>query len=454
VTVAIFISGGLFSEKECQSMNSLVVTTAVSALVLALNGCSLMSAKPSSPQIAPGTASRPVLTAAEAAGYTLERYFAQSGSVSAPVNDPWQPVAIDLAKLTPDFVVGRDAPFATVQQAVNAAVSSGRQTRQFIKILPGTYTGAVYVPIGAAPLTLYGAGAQAQDVQLQLTLDARVLPAAYVATVNPAGQFKAGDPAWTMYNTCATLPADKVIDTPCSAVVWAQADGFQLKNLSITNSLLDTVDGATHQAVALRTDGDKTQLEGVRVIGRQDTLLVNVGEAPTAANKLGTYPLDKIARAYIKDSYVEGDIDFVFGRANAVFDNCEFRVVSTRRQEGAIVFAPDTVPASSLGFLVRNSRITGDAGFRGRGIAKLGRSWDQGASGTGYLVGKSPNGQLVIRDTFIDDSFDLLKPWDQAATTNRPHSGNASPGRKLDDPAFNRLWEYANYGPGAGAPKP
>lgn len=435
-------------------MKSLVVTTAVSALVLALNGCSLMSARLNSLQVAPGTASRPVLTAREAATFTPERYFAQRGSLSAPVNDPWKPETIDLAKVQADYVVGRDGAFATVQQAVNAAIASGRQTRQFIKILPGTYTGAVYVPIDAAPLTLYGGGAQPQDVQIRLTLDARVLPAAYVAAVNPAGQFKAGDPAWTMYNTCATLPADKVIDTPCAAVVWAQADGFQLKNLSITNSLLDTVDGGTHQAVALRADGDRTQLENVRVIGRQDTLLVNVGEAPTAANKLGTYPTDKIARAFIKDSYVEGDIDFVFGRANAVFDNCEFRVVSTRRQDGAIVFAPDTVPASSLGFLVINSRMTGDAGFKGRGIAKLGRSWDQGASGTGYLVGKSPNGQIVIRDTFIDDSFDAARPWDQAATTNRPHTGNAGADRNLDDPAFNRLWEYANYGPGAVAAKP
>jgi len=431
-------------------MKSFVATTAASVLMLALSGCSLMSQTPSSPQFAPGTSSRPILSAAEVAGFTPERYFAQGGALSAPVNDPWQPLAIDLAGVKPDFIVGSGGSHATVQQAVNAAVTNGKKTRQFIKVLPGTYTGAVYVPIGTAPRTIYGAGAKPEDVNLQLKLDARVLPSVYVATVNPAGQFKAGDPAWTMYNTCATLPANKVIDTPCSAAVWSQGDGFQLKNLTVTNALLDTVDGETHQAVALRTDGDKTQLENIRVIGRQDTLLVNVGEAPTAANKLGTYPTDKIARVFMKDSYVEGDIDFVFGRANAVFDNCEFRVVSTRRQNSAIVFAPDTVPASSLGFLVINSRITGDKGFQGTARAKIGRSWDQGAGGTGYLIGKSPNGQIVIRDSFIDSSFNITNPWDQAATTNRKHTGNADPARKLDDPAFNRLWEFNNYGPGAG----
>jgi pectinesterase len=432
-------------------MNSFVATTATSLLVVALSGCSLMSFRPDSPQVAPGTSSRPVLSAREAAHFTPNRYFAQSGSLAAPVADPWKPAKVESPRKA-DFVVGMGGTHATIQQAVNAAITSGKTTRQYIKILPGTYTGAVYVPITAAPITLYGAGKKPQDVNVELKLDARVLPAVYAATVNPADQFKAGDPAWAMYNACATQPAAKVIDTPCSAVMWAQNDGFQLKNLTVTNTLLDTVDGETHQAVALRTDGDKTQLENVRIIGRQDSLLVNVGEAPTIANKLGTYPTDRIARAYIKDSYVEGDIDFVFGRANAVFDNCEFRLVSTRRKnQGGIVFAPDTVPASSLGFLVINSKITGDNGFQGTGRGKIGRSWDQGASGTGYLPGKSPNGQIVIRDSFIDSSFDLSKPWSQAATTNRPHTGNSRVDRDVDDPAYNRLWEYNNYGPGAGA---
>lgn len=408
----------------------------------------MTSQKPDSPQLAPGTTSRPVLSANEAARFTPARYFAQRGSLSAPLSDPWKPEPLSFEGVKPDFTVGPGAQFATVQQAVNAAITSGKRTRQFIRIAPGTYDGAVYIPIDAPLLTLYGAG-KPDEVKIQLALDARIRPEAYSAAVNPRGQFKAGDPAWTMYDTCATLPADKVIDTPCSAVMWAQAEGFQLANLSVINTLLDTVDAETHQAVALRIDGDRNQLENVRLISRQDTFLINAGEAPTASNKLGAYPTDRIARAYVRNSYVEGDIDFVFGRANAVFDGCEFRAVSTRKADRAVIFAPDTVPASSLGFLVINSRITGDKGFEGSGKVYLGRSWDQGAGGTGYLIGKSPNGQIVIRDSYIDASIKLDAPWDQAATTNRPHKGNIAPGRDLDDPAFNRLWEFNNYGPGA-----
>ncbi|NSL56936.1 putative acyl-CoA thioester hydrolase [Uliginosibacterium aquaticum] len=420
-------------------------------LGLSLSGCSLLASQPVSPQVAPGSASRPVLNAEEAGRFTRERYFAHKGRLSAPEHDPWQPQPIDLAGVKADFVVGAGGSHATVQQAVNAAISSGKRSRQYIRILPGTYTGAVYVPIDAGPLTLYGSG-KPEEVNIELTLDARTPPSAYIAALNPAGQFKAGDPAWAMYQVCAGQAADKPMDTPCAAVMWVQADGFQLKNLTVTNTLLESVIDAKregHQAVALRSDGDRAQFEQVRLIGRQDTFLVNVGEAPTPTNKVGTYPLDKIARAYIRDAYIEGDVDFVFGRANAVFEQCEFRVVSTRRSVPAIVFAPDTVPASSLGFLVIHSRITGDKGHQALKFSKLGRSWDQGAGGTGYLPGSSPNGQLVIRDSYIDQSFDLAAPWDKAATTGRPHRGNVAASRNFDDPAFNRLWEFNNYGPGA-----
>lgn len=417
--------------------NRLTLTVLGVATALTLSACGTMQNT--------GTPFRPVLTDQEAAKFTMDNYFAVSGLLAAPKADPWKPTSIDTSANKPDFVVGTGGTHDSIQKAVNAAMAKGGKDRIYIKVMPGTYTGAVYVPINGPQITIFGAGAKPDDVKVQLTLDAMVLPEVYAKTVNPSGQFVEGDPAWNMYNICATLPAKNKIDTPCSSVVWAQSQGFQLKNMTIANTLLDTVDNGTHQAVALRTDGDKTQLENLRLLGRQDTLLVNAGEAPTQANKIGTYPVDRIARAYIKDTYVEGDIDFVFGRANAVFDNCEFRVISNRKKDRAVVFAPDTVPNNSFGFLVINSRMTGDAGYLGTGNAKLGRSWDQGASATGYLVGKTPNGQIVIRDTSIDSSFSLDKPWDDgAATTNRPHLSNVSPDRNLDDPKFNRLWEYNN----------
>lgn len=114
------------------------------------------------------------------------------------------------------------------------------------------------------------------------------------------------------------------------------------------------------------------QLEKVRLLGRQDTLYLNTSNLRNEA------VTDRISRVYVKDSYVEGDVDYVFGRANAVFDNVHFHTVSTRRSPEAYVLAPNTLPDNPYGFLVKNSRFTGDSGYQGSFKAKLGRARDQG----------------------------------------------------------------------------
>jgi len=333
-----------------------------------------------------------------------------------------------------DLIVSNAGEYFFV--VVNAALRQHPgQTRVYIKLLPGTYTGTVYVPEGAPPLTLFGAGDRPEQVVVSLALDSMMSPADYRARVNPHGQYQPADPAWYMYNACATK-AGATINTTCSAVMWSQSNDFQLKNLTVVNALLDTVDSGTHQAVALRTDGDRVQLENVRLLSRQDTFFVNTSD------RQNSYVTDHYSRAYIKDSYIEGDVDYVFGRATAVFDRVRFHTVSSRGSKEAYVFAPDSIPSVKYGFLVINSQLTGDNGYRGAQKAKLGRAWDQGAKQTGYLPGKTANGQLVIRDSTIDSSYDLANPWGAAATTDRPFKGNISPQRDLDDIHFNRLWEY------------
>lgn len=387
---------------------------------------------------------RPVLSGAEAARFTPAHYLAQGGLLAAP-EGPWQPGPVDCSRA--DFVVGCGGTHATVQAAVNAAISRGTRQRQFIRLLPGCHVGAVYIPADAPPLTIYGAGACADEVQVDLCLDSRMHTAEYIARVNPHAQFQPGDPAWAMYQACASRPADMPIETPSTAVFWSQAKDLQLARFTLINALLDSVDEGTHQAVALRCDGDRTQLEGMRLIGRQDTFFCNAGEAPTASNKQGAYPTDRIARVYAHDCYIEGDTDYVFGRATAVFERCQFHSVSSRRKAPAIVFAPSTLARSSLGFMAINCRLTGDAWLQQNGQSFLGRAWDQGASQTGYLPGITANGQLVIRDSLIDQSFSATHPWDHAATTHRPYASNPDPSRDLDDPAFNRLWEFNNRAP-------
>jgi pectinesterase len=373
---------------------------------------------------APGTPSRPVLSPSEAAPFVAANYWRYSGAYAAPQVDPWRPQPIVTGH--PDLVV-RDGE--SVQAAVDAAYRMGGTIRRRIAVLPGTYTGTVFIPAGSPPLTIYGVG-RPSDVRLEFTVDATITPAAWAALVNPDGRYAPGDPAWPMFQSCATKTSATA--GLCATVVWAQSTDLQLKGLTITNTLLDTVDRGTHQALALRTDADRTQLDGLRLIGRQDTLLTNADD------------VDRIARVSVRDSYIEGDTDFVFGRAAAVFDRCRFRLVSSRKNSGGVIFAPDTAPAFPYGFLVTHSLIEADQGYRNAPTGHLGRAWDQGAGATGYLPGITPNGQLVVRSSAIGPGFDVTAPWAPAATTARPFAARTDPGRDLNDVHYNRLWEFAD----------
>jgi pectinesterase len=372
---------------------------------------------------APGTPSRPILSRAEAAPYVAASYWRFSGAYTQPQTDPWRPQPIVTGH--PDLVVRNGE---SVQAAVNAAYRMGGTARRRIAIRPGTYTGTVFVPAGSPPLTIYGVG-RPEDVRLEFTVDATITPAAWAALVNPDGRYAAGDPAWPMFESCATKTSATA--GLCATVVWAQSTDLQLEGLTITNTLLDTVDRGTHQALALRTDADRTQLENMRLISRQDTLLTNADDP------------ERIARVSVRDSYIEGDTDFVFGRAAAVFDRCRFHLVSSRKPAGGVIFAPNTAPAFPYGFLVTHSLIDADEGYREAPTGFLGRAWDQGASATGYVPGVTPNGQLVLRDSLIGPGFNPATPWAPAATTARPFRARTDAGRDLNDVNYNRLWEYA-----------
>ena len=82
-----------------------------------------------------------------------------------------------------------------------------------------------------------------------------------------------GKPAWYMFDSCQSK-STATVGVMCSAVFWSQNNGLQLQNLTIANNLGDSVDAGTHQAVALRSDGDQVQIDKVNILGRQNTFFV------------------------------------------------------------------------------------------------------------------------------------------------------------------------------------
>ena len=414
----------------------------ISRLALALAFGVTLSACSSTPpdqqpseQVAPGTSSRPVLSADEAKNFTQARYF----TAMDPNAAAWAPSSITLPK-QPNFVVGpagaEGVTHTSIQAAVDAAITKHSASRQYIAILPGEYEGTVYVPAAPGSITLYGLGEKAIDVKIGLAIDSEIDTTTWRHLVNPAGKYMPGKPAWYMFDNCQSKRTT-TIGVMCSAVVWSQNNGLQLQNLTIQNTLGDSVDAGNHQAVALRSDGDKVQINNVNILGRQNTFFVtNSGVQNTLQN-------NRLTRTLVTNSYVEGDVDLVSGRGAVVFDNTEFRVVNSRTQQEGYVFAPATQSNLFYGFLAVNSRFTA----AGDGVAQLGRSLD---------VDSATNGQVVIRDSVINEGFNMAKPWADAAISKRPFSGNTGAvddkgnvQRNLNDANFNRMWEFNNRGLGS-----
>jgi pectinesterase len=414
----------------------------ISRLALALAFGVTLSACSSTPpdqlpseQAAPGTASRPILSADEAKNFQQARYF----TAMDPNAAPWSPYAIRLPA-QPNFVVGpagtQGVTHTTIQAAVDAAIAKHSSSRQYIAILPGEYEGTVYVPAAPGSVTLYGTGEKPIDVKIGLAIDSEIDTTTWRRLVNPGGKYMPGKPAWYMFDRCQSKQS-ATIGVMCSAVFWSQNNGLQLQNLTIENNLGDSVDAGNHQAVALRSDGDQVQIDKVNILGRQNTFFVtNSGVENTLKN-------NRITRTLVTNSYIEGDVDIVSGRGAVVFDNTDFRVMNSRTQQEGYVFAPATLSNMFYGFLAVNSRFTA----MGDGVAQLGRSLD---------VDSASNGQVVIRDSVINEGFNMAKPWGNAAISQRPYAGNTGAvddkgnvQRNLNDANFNRMWEYNNRGVGS-----
>jgi pectinesterase len=285
---------------------------------------------------------------------------------------------------------GGAGDFTTVQAAVSAATGSGFT----LVVAPGTYRETVVVDATRTGMTWIGPSGNPRDV--------------VVVYDNAAGTPK---------------PGGGTYGTTGSATTTVQADGFTARCLTFANDWLRADHPGTTgtQAVAIKVQGDRSAFERCRFLGHQDTLYAD-------SMALGTF-----ARQYYRDCYVEGDVDFVFGRATAVFEGCHFRTLNRTDLAGApygFVFAPSTAVANPLGYLVTGSRISSAAPDA---FYKLARPWVPGSDPTARPM-------LTVRDSHLGAGIDAVAPY-----TNMSDSF----------PWQNqRFAEYHNTGPGAAITVP
>ncbi|MFJ5306260.1 pectinesterase family protein [Streptomyces sp. NPDC088350] len=206
--------------------------------------------------------------------------------------------------------------------------------------------------------------------------------------------------------------------TSGSATTLIRTDGFTARRITFANDWLraDHPDITGTQAVAIKVQGDRSAFFDCRFLGHQDTLYAD------------SFALGVFARQYYARCYVEGDVDFVFGRATAVYDHCHFRTLNRTGLATApygFVFAPSTAVANPRGYLVTRSRVSSQAPDT---YYKLARPWVPGSDTTARPM-------LTVRDTVLGPGIDAVAPYTNMSDTYPWQS--------------QRFAEYRDSGPGA-----
>ncbi len=215
------------------------------------------------------------------------------------------------------------AQYQTVQAAVSAAPDKGAT----ITIAPGIYREVVHI--------------DKPDIHLRgLTTD----PAKVVIVDDM------GDPV-----TCGTF---------CSPTVFVTGDGFTADYLTIQNDLSKQGKPRT-QGVALSITADRAILRNVRLLGAQDTLF-----ASSKSCKSQPDGSCKTSRQYYDHCYIEGEVDFIFGNAKAVFSQCEIRSIT--HNGGYLTAQSRNSVAEDSGYVFNHCRVTADPGVAN---VYLGRPW-------------------------------------------------------------------------------
>lgn len=197
--------------------------------------------------------------------------------------------------------------FRTVQQALDHVPENNNQP-VVIQIKPGIYNEQIRVAAGKTHITLRGE-----------------------------------DPAKTVLTY--KLSALQAGNTRLAFSTLINGDDFRAENITFENTF-----GTGSQAVALFVDAARASFENCRFLAWQDTLFVNG------------------SRHYFKNCYIEGHVDFIFGTASAVFEDCTIH----SKGQGYVTAHYRLSNEESTGFVFLRCRLTGQD--TGNGVY-LGRPW-------------------------------------------------------------------------------
>ncbi|KAJ9168117.1 hypothetical protein P3X46_019679 [Hevea brasiliensis] len=225
--------------------------------------------------------------------------------------------------VTPNVVVAADGSgnYQTVGEAV-AAAPAGSSSRYIIRIKAGAYRENVEVPSRKTNIMFVGDGR---------------------TTTVITGNRNVVDGSTTFR----------------SATVAVVGDGFMARDITFQN----TAGPSKHQAVALRVGSDQSAFYRCDMLAYQDTLYVHT------------------LRQFYVSCIIVGSVDFIFGNAAAVFQNCDIHARRPNPGQRNMVTAQGREdPNQNTGIAIQNCRIGATQDLqaaKGSFQSYLGRPWKQ-----------------------------------------------------------------------------
>lgn len=217
--------------------------------------------------------------------------------------------ALSATAQKPDLTVAADGSgdFKTVGEAI-AKVPENNKKRFTIFIKPGVYEEQINIPATKPFVSLVGEKAETTRLTFKIS------------------NKEAGS-------------------TSAAFAFYVAGHDFYAENLTFENSF-----GLGSQAVAVVSDADRAVFKKSRFLGWQDTLYTRRG------------------RQFFEDCYIEGSVDFIFGQAAAVFENCTIHSKTDGYIAAPMRFAADE--PSGLVFI--KSKLTSENSVK---AVYLGRPW-------------------------------------------------------------------------------
>ncbi len=206
----------------------------------------------------------------------------------------------------------------------------------------------------------------------------------------------------------------KMYRMDCASVtVEYTATGFSAINITFNNDFDEVANMQTmdsRQAFAIKNEADRSTFVHCRFLGNQDTLFANKN------------------RQYYYQCYIEGDIDFIFGAATAVYEKCEIKSLDREGDTKGYITAPSTL-IPDKGYLFLDCKLTSN--IKEEGSVKLGRPWHPS------FEQRPVNSSAIFKNCEMGAHISEIG-WDHMMNKYGDHF-----------PEDNSLFEYASTGPGA-----